>query len=135
MTSQSSAANKAYVAIDLGAESGRVIVGHHDGETLQLEPVHRFTHAPLRLPSGLHWNLTGIWSGILSGLRRAGDWSRENNTPIRSLGVDAWGVSLKMLTAALAVSGSVIVGAYTFVEKRVLTDPQCVDVSSLKKAT
>lgn len=94
MAKQNPKAKKAYIAIDLGAESGRVIVGHHDGTQLTLVPLHRFTHAPLSLPTGLHWNLTGLWSGILEGLQKAAHWSKENDTPLVSLGVDAWASTL-----------------------------------------
>ena len=97
MTFQSSTAQKAYVAIDLGAESGRVIVGHHDGVKLQLESLHRFGHTPLQFPTGLHWNLTGLWSGILEGLQKAAQWSRDQNVPLVSLGVDAWGVDFGLI--------------------------------------
>ncbi|MCH1521531.1 MAG: rhamnulokinase [Arenicellales bacterium] len=97
MAKQNPRAKKAYVAVDLGAESGRVIVGHHDGTQLTLVPLHRFTHAPLSLPTGLHWNLTGLWSGILEGLQKAAHWSKENDTPLVSLGVDAWGVDFGLI--------------------------------------
>jgi rhamnulokinase len=90
-------AEKASIAIDLGAESGRVIVGHHDGVRLTLTPLHRFTHAPLVLPTGLHWNLTGLWSGILEGLQKAAHWSEEMQIPLVSLGVDAWGVDFGLI--------------------------------------
>ncbi len=88
---------KAHIAVDLGAESGRVIVGHHDGNKLQLEPLHRFGHAPLPMPTGLHWNVTGLWAGILEGLQKAARWSKENNVPLISLGVDAWGVDFGLI--------------------------------------
>ncbi len=90
-------ATKAYIAVDLGAESGRVIVGHHDGKRLQLESLHRFEHAPLPLPTGLHWNVTALWSGILEGLQKAARWSHENKVPLISLGVDAWGVDFGLI--------------------------------------
>ncbi|HEX5471890.1 MAG TPA: rhamnulokinase, partial [Lacipirellulaceae bacterium] len=60
-----------YIAIDLGAESGRVIIGVLEGERLRLEEVHRFLHEPVWLPTGLHWNIIGIWQEIVAGLRRA----------------------------------------------------------------
>ena len=97
MPKPSRGANKAYIAVDLGAESGRVIVGYHDGAKLQLEPLHRFGHAPLPLPTGLHWNVTGLWSGILEGLQKAARWSHENKVPLISLGVDAWGVDFGLI--------------------------------------
>ena len=63
---------KAYIAIDLGAESGRTIVGVLDDDRLTLEEVHRFLHLPVRLPSGLHWDLTVMGAGTTAGNRVAG---------------------------------------------------------------
>ena len=85
-------ARNAYLAIDLGAESGRTIVGVLDSGKLSLHETHRFLHLPRKLPSGLHWDLTGLWGNILEGCRKAIAWSKENGVKIVSLGVDTWGV-------------------------------------------
>ena len=69
----------AYIAIDLGAESGRVIVGVLENERLRLEEVHRFLHESVWLPTGLHWNITGIWREIIVGLRKAADWGHAQS--------------------------------------------------------
>jgi rhamnulokinase len=84
--------SNAYIAIDLGAESGRVVVGVLADATLALEEVHRFTHEPVWLPTGLHWDITGIWRGIVAGLRRAAEWTTANGVQPVSVGVDTWGV-------------------------------------------
>ena len=60
------------VAIDLGASSGRVILGRVDPRGVQLQEVHRFVNGPMRLPSGLHWNVLGLYRAILDGIRVAG---------------------------------------------------------------
>ena len=83
---------KAYLAIDLGAESGRVIVGVLDNGRLELHEAYRFTHLVRQLPSGLHWDLTGIWSNVLTGLREAVAWSKQQGLTVGSVGVDTWGV-------------------------------------------
>ena len=83
---------KAYLAVDLGAESGRTIVGVLDGERLTLHETHRFAHLPRQLPSGLHWDLTGLWGQIIEGCRRSFAWSRDSGVRIESIGVDTWGV-------------------------------------------
>ena len=85
-------AGRAYLAIDLGAESGRAILGVLDRGGLSLREVHRFANGPLPLPTGLHWNLTGLWREVMEGVRRATAWSREEGIDLVSLGVDAWGV-------------------------------------------
>ncbi len=83
---------KVYLAVDLGAESGRTIVGVLDGGKLTLHETHRFLHLPRKLPSGLHWDLTGLWGNILEGCRQSLAWAKDNGLKITSLGVDTWGV-------------------------------------------
>ncbi len=87
----------AHLAIDLGAESGRCIVGLLDGDSLTLHEVHRFAHRPCRLPSGLHWDLTGIWLHVLEGLSAAGAFCRSRAVPLVSVGVDTWGVDYALI--------------------------------------
>ena len=82
----------AYAAVDLGAESGRVVVGRFDGERVELDVVHRFANRPVRLPDGLRWNLLSLFSAALDGLRAA---AAEHT--LRSVGVDAWGVDYALL--------------------------------------
>jgi rhamnulokinase len=88
-----------YISIDLGAESGRVIVGVLDEGRLRLEELHRFLHAPVVMPTGLHWDITGIWREVVAGLKRAGGWANANGVSLVSVGVDAWGVDWALLDA------------------------------------
>lgn len=88
---------KAYIAVDLGAESGRVIVGTVTDGKLALHETHRFLHLPVNLPSGLHWDLTGLWHNILEGVRLACEWCADHDIEPTSLGVDTWGVDWSML--------------------------------------
>lgn len=81
-----------YLAIDLGAESGRVIVGILENDRLRLEEMHRFLHESVWLPTGLHWNITDIWREIVVGLQRAATWAKANRVELVSVGVDTWGV-------------------------------------------
>jgi rhamnulokinase len=90
----------AHIAIDMGAESGRVIVGVLEGGRLRLEEVHRFTHESQWLPTGLHWDITGIWREIVAGLRRAAEWGKTNRVELVSVGVDTWGVDWALVDAA-----------------------------------
>jgi rhamnulokinase len=80
----------AYAAIDLGAESGRVVLGRLAGERVDLEVVHRFPNRPVRLPDGLRWNLLSLFTEALHGLARA-------DAPLLGVGVDAWGVDYALL--------------------------------------
>jgi hypothetical protein len=58
-----------FAAVDLGAESGRVVRGRFDGERVTLDVAHRFDNRPVRLPDGLRWNPLGLLREIVSGLR------------------------------------------------------------------
>jgi len=89
----------AHIAIDLGASSGRVIVGKLDatGGELSLDEVHRFEHLPCPTPSGPIWDLTGIWLNILQGIRSAVEVCQQQRTEIKSVGVDTWGVDWALL--------------------------------------
>ena len=83
-----------YLAIDLGAESGRVILGTLAGDRLSLTEVRRFANIPVRLPDGLHWDVLRIWSEIKSGLSAA---LAGNGKQIDSIGLDTWGVDFALL--------------------------------------
>jgi len=80
------------LALDLGAESGRAILGKVDGEKLDITEVHRFPNGPLPLPDGLHWNVLGLWAEMLKGISFA-----ANRGELASLGVDTWGVDYGLL--------------------------------------
>jgi rhamnulokinase len=90
----------AYIAIDLGAESGRVIVGVLAQDRLRLEEVHRFNHEAQWWPTGMHWDITGIWREIVTGLRRAAEWATSNGVELKSVGVDTWGVDWALVDKA-----------------------------------
>lgn len=87
-------ARREYIAVDLGASNGRVIVGAWSGETIQLREVHRFANGGVRADDSIFWDAQGIWSGILDGLKL---YSSENSTTPVGIGVDAWGVDYGLL--------------------------------------
>ncbi|MCG8449263.1 MAG: rhamnulokinase [Pirellulales bacterium] len=89
----------AHLAIDLGASSGRAVVGVLDEslQTLTLEEVHRFQHHACPTPTGPAWDLTGIWRNILQGLGKAATWCQEVKAELKSIGVDTWGVDWALL--------------------------------------
>lgn len=81
------------LAFDLGAESGRGVLGLFDGQKIQLEVVHRFTNGPVRTLDSLHWDVLRLYSEMLVTLRKcAGEQGG-----IDSLGVDTWGVDFALL--------------------------------------
>ncbi|WP_058302481.1 rhamnulokinase [Gorillibacterium timonense] len=76
------------VAVDLGASSGRVILGTYDGQTLVTEEIHRFANEPVRLGFDLVWNVLGLFAEIKRGIKLA---CRKHGQPV-SLSIDTWGV-------------------------------------------
>jgi len=88
-----------YIAVDLGAGSGRVfVVGVARGELL-LEEVRRFQYPPVRLQNHLRWNLPEILEEIKTGIRAASERARQLRRPIQSVGVDSWGVDYGLIDA------------------------------------
>jgi len=77
-----------YIACDLGAESGRVIVGSLEGGKLQLNEVHRFSNGPARIMGTYRWDTLRIFEELKIGLRKLA----ERGITARSLSVDSWGV-------------------------------------------
>ncbi len=84
---------KRMLAFDLGAESGRAVLGLFDGGKLRLEIVHRFPNIPVRTLDTLHWDVLRLHGDILAGLRKcAADYGG-----VDSVGVDTWGVDFGLL--------------------------------------
>ena len=84
---------KHYVACDLGAESGRVILGTLADNQLQLEEVHRFPTGAMKLNGTLRWDLLNIFENLKNGLRAVAG----RNLPIAGISVDSWGVDYVLL--------------------------------------
>ncbi|MDT4990939.1 MAG: rhamnulokinase [Actinoplanes sp.] len=89
---------KAFAAVDLGASSGRVMVGRAGPGTLSLDPVNRFANEPVRIGSTLHWDILALYRGVLAGLRAAG--------PVDGVGIDSWAVDYGLLDASGALLGN-----------------------------
>jgi rhamnulokinase len=87
-----------HVAFDLGAESGRALLGRFDGGTLLVEEGRRFPNRAVRLPDGLYWDVLGLYAEICAAL--AGAHS------VRSVGIDSWGVDFGLLDAHGALIGN-----------------------------
>jgi rhamnulokinase len=81
------------LAIDLGAESGRGLIGSFDGDRLSLEVVHRFANGGVATLDTLHWDVLGLWREMLATLRKA----EAEHGPLASVGVDTWGVDFALL--------------------------------------
>lgn len=80
------------VAIDLGAESGRAVVGSLNGKSLSLEEVHRFPNEPVRVCGSLHWDVLRLFLEIKRGLSRC-----AKDGDLAGVGIDTWGVDFGLL--------------------------------------
>ncbi len=83
-----------FLAMDMGASSGRHVAGLFDGSRLTLEEVHRFENGPIAAAGHLYWDLLRQWDNIVQGLRAAAAIYAGR---IRSVGVDTWGVDFGLL--------------------------------------
>ena len=83
-----------YLAIDLGAESGRAILGYLEDSTLETEEVYRFANEPVRLGSTLYWDFPRLFREVLEGIRRAGE---RTGGRLSGIAVDSWGVDFGLI--------------------------------------
>lgn len=83
-----------FLAVDLGAESGRVMLATLEGGRLSLEDLHRFPNVAVHLPTGLYWDSFRLFHEIVHGLAIAG---RERKLEISGIGIDTWGVDFGLL--------------------------------------
>ena len=82
-----------YLALDLGAESGRGLLGRFDGRRLELEEVHRFPNTPVRMLDTLHWDFPFLFGEIKAALRKAGTLAPG----LEAVAVDTWGVDFGLI--------------------------------------
>ena len=89
---------RSFAAIDLGASSGRVMVGRVGPSQVELAAAHRFANEPVRVGGTLHWDILALYRGVLDGLRLAG--------PVDGIGIDSWAVDYGLLDASGALLGN-----------------------------
>ncbi len=83
----------ASLAIDLGATSGRIVLGKYTGSEIQMTEIHRFPNNIIKVCGRSYWDLWGLWNEIVTGLRKAA----ASGEKIESVGVDTWGVDFVFL--------------------------------------
>ena len=91
-----------YIACDLGAESGRVIVGTLNKGKLLLSELHRFPNTPVRVPGALYWDILRLWHEIQHGIGVA---TRERKLVLDGIGIDTWGVDFGLLGRGAIAAG------------------------------
>lgn len=98
-TPDTQAAAGVFAAVDIGASSGRVILGRTGPGGLALETVHRFPNGVREIDGALRWDLPGIFEEVLSGLTLAAARAAEGGERIVSIGIDTWAVDYALLDA------------------------------------
>jgi len=81
-----------YLAFDIGAESGRAIIGDLRDGKLTLSEVHRFPNGGVRVKDSLYWDILGLWREMKNGMRAA-----AQSGDVAAMGVDTWGVDYALL--------------------------------------
>jgi rhamnulokinase len=102
---------RGFLAFDLGAESGRAILGQLDGQRLRLSEVHRFPNGPVSLSDGLHWDVLRLWGEIKNGLAAA---IQELGADLAGIGLDTWGVDFGLLDR----DGALVANPYHYRDNR-----------------
>lgn len=95
-------ANLLFIAIDLGAESGRCMAGSFDGDRIRLQEVKRFPNGPVRVAGHLHWDVLRLFEEIKGGLRACAALGGE----VAGIGLDSWGVDFALLDRHDALVGN-----------------------------
>lgn len=109
-------ATQNYLAFDLGAESGRAILGKFDGKKFTLSEIHRFPNYPISMPqkhgiSSLRWDILHLWNEVKEGIARM---TRKQGEMITAIGVDTWGVDFGLFDE----KGALISAPYAYRDKR-----------------
>src|SRR5438045_2000763 len=81
--------NRTVLAVDIGAESGRVIAVHFDGSRLTTEELHRFANVPVTAHDTLHWDILQLWQDVQTGIAKADHPD--------AVGLDTWAVDFGLL--------------------------------------
>ena len=85
----------AFLAVDLGATSGRTVLATFDGEKLNLREWTRFKNPMIPMSGHLYWDLPALYNEILQALRKVA----EADVELTSIGIDTWGVDFAFFTS------------------------------------
>jgi rhamnulokinase len=83
-----------FLAVDLGASSGRVLLGKWDGAHFELAELHRFANGPVNILGHQHWDVLRMWEEIKTGLAK---YAAQGGGQLAGIGVDTWGVDFALL--------------------------------------
>lgn len=83
-----------FLAVDIGAASGRVMLGRWDGARFALAELHRFPNDPVNVVGGLHWDVLRLWQEIKAGLGR---YRARDGATLAGIGIDTWAIDFGLL--------------------------------------
>jgi rhamnulokinase len=109
-----------FLAVDIGASSGRVIVSRWDGERFALEELHRFPNGPLEQDGHLHWDAERLWQELQAGIAA---YAARERAPLAGIGIDTWAVDYGLLDA----QGRLLGKPYHYRDWRTAGVPALVD--------
>jgi rhamnulokinase len=96
----------ALAAVDLGASSGRVMLGRVGADVLELTEVARFRNGAVQLPDGLYWDVLGLYLDILAGVRAAARRAADAGGRLAGIGIDSWAVDYGLVGPAGELRGN-----------------------------
>lgn len=106
--------NQVFAAVDIGASSGRVILGRPTGGTVSLETVHRFPNGVTESDGGLHWDFDALFAQVLTGLTAAASVAEATGESIASIGIDTWAVDYGLVNQ----SGELLAQPFSYRDDR-----------------
>ncbi|RLD72357.1 MAG: rhamnulokinase [Bacteroidetes bacterium] len=109
-----------YVAFDLGAESGRAVIGSFDKGLLNCKEVYRFPNKSTAMGGQLYWNMIGIYDHLLEGLKTC---TKLVGQGINGIGVDSWGVDYCLIDAQGNMAGN----AFNYRDPRTTGTPEIIE--------
>lgn len=109
-----------FLAVDIGASSGRVMLGRWGGGRFALEELHRFWNGPVEEGGRLHWGAQRLWQEIQAGIRA---YASQHAAPLAGIGVDTWAVDYGLLDA----DGRLLGNPYHYRDRRTEGAPALVD--------
>ncbi len=109
-----------FIAIDIGASSGRMLLGRWDGHRFDLRELHRFPNTPIEEQGSLYWNAPQLWHEIKTGIRV---YAKDYAEPLVGIGIDTWAVDFGLLDA----HGQLLGNPYHYRDRRTEGIPRLVD--------
>lgn len=100
-----------FLAIDIGASSGRVMLGQWDGARIALTELHRFPNGTTEVAGHLHWDVGRLWREIQAGLAA---YAAGYDAPLAGIGIDTWAIDYGLLDAG----GELIGDPYAYRDRR-----------------